>query len=111
MTTTEGLPLSARQLEVLALVAEGLTNGQIGRKLGITENATRNRLVRILERLGVSSRTAAVNRAWERGLLGHPEMDAPRAMQVMTELLNKHADPIHWEAWVLLLGPRFEKRP
>jgi DNA-binding CsgD family transcriptional regulator len=105
--TTTDQPLTARQIEVLVLVAEGLTNGQIGRKLGITEDAAKQRTTRICERLGVNSRAAAVNVAWERGILGRGEMDSARAMQVMAELLSKHADPIHWEAWVTLLGERF----
>lgn len=58
------VPLTARQRELLALVAAGLTNRQIGRRLGITEATVRKHLEHIFGRLGVASRTEAVSRAF-----------------------------------------------
>lgn len=56
-----GMPeLTARQRELLYLVAQGHTNRQIGRILGITEATARKHLENIFERLRVQSRTAAV---------------------------------------------------
>jgi DNA-binding NarL/FixJ family response regulator len=64
--------LSARESEVLALVARGLTNAEIGRKLFISEATVKTHLVRACAKLGVSGRTAAVTKAMETGALPAP---------------------------------------
>jgi len=56
--------LTRRQRELLHLVAEGYTNAQIGRRLGLAEGTVRKHLENIFARLQVSSRTAAVIRAF-----------------------------------------------
>jgi DNA-binding CsgD family transcriptional regulator len=56
--------LTPRQWELLRLVAGGRTNMQIARRLGISEGTVRSHLEAIYTRLGVSSRTAAVARAF-----------------------------------------------
>jgi DNA-binding CsgD family transcriptional regulator len=56
--------LTPRQNDLLHLVAAGHTNTQIARRLGISECTVRTHLENIYERLGVSSRTAAVTRAF-----------------------------------------------
>jgi len=56
--------LTPRQRDLLRLVAAGHTNTQIARRLGITEGTVRTHLENIYERLHVSSRTAAVTRAF-----------------------------------------------
>jgi len=61
--------LSARELEVLALVAKGQTNAEIGRSLHITEATVKTHLLRAFGKLDVSDRTAAVTTAMARGLL------------------------------------------
>jgi DNA-binding CsgD family transcriptional regulator len=58
--------LTARQLQVAALVAQGLTNRQIAKRLGIQERSAEGHLERIRQRLGVSSR-AQVAAWWARG--------------------------------------------
>jgi DNA-binding NarL/FixJ family response regulator len=57
-------PAHPRQTGLLQLVAAGHTNTQIARLLGISEEAVRTHLENIYERLHVSSRTAAVTRAF-----------------------------------------------
>jgi DNA-binding NarL/FixJ family response regulator len=67
--------LSARETEVLALVARGLTNAEIGRELYVSEATVKTHLLRASTKLGVSGRTAAVTKAIETGALpapGHP---------------------------------------
>lgn len=59
-----GPGLTPRQTGLLRLVAEGHTNLQIARRLDIAEGTVRTHLENIYERLGVSSRTAAVLRAF-----------------------------------------------
>jgi DNA-binding NarL/FixJ family response regulator len=61
-----------RELEVLAEVARGLSNGEIGRSLHISEATVKSHLVRVFEKLGVSDRTAAVTTALAQGLLPPP---------------------------------------
>jgi DNA-binding NarL/FixJ family response regulator len=65
-----GPSLSAREVEVLALVAKGMTNAEIGQALHITEATVKTHLLRAFGKLGVSDRTAAVTTAMARGLLG-----------------------------------------
>ena len=57
-------PLTARHWDLLHLVAAGHTNAQIARRLGITEATVRTHLEHIYRLLQVSSRTAAVTRAF-----------------------------------------------
>ncbi|WP_433162587.1 response regulator transcription factor [Kribbella sp. CA-247076] len=60
-----GIPdLTTRQLELLRLVAEGHSNTQIARRLFVAEGTVRKHLENIYERLGVTSRTAAVATAF-----------------------------------------------
>ena len=56
--------LTPRQKDLLHLVSAGHTNAQIARRLGISEGTVRTHLENIYERLHVSSRTAAVTRAF-----------------------------------------------
>jgi DNA-binding NarL/FixJ family response regulator len=61
--------LSTREIEVLALVATGKTNAEIGRALHISEATVKTHLLRTFNKLGVSDRTAAVTTAMSLGLL------------------------------------------
>jgi DNA-binding CsgD family transcriptional regulator len=60
-------PLTPRQRELVGLVAAGWTNRRIGRHLGITEGTVRSHLENVFERLRVTSRAAAVARAFPDG--------------------------------------------
>jgi DNA-binding NarL/FixJ family response regulator len=60
--------LSAREEEVLELVARGMSNKLIARRLEISERTVKGHLTRIFERIGVSDRTQAALWARERGL-------------------------------------------
>ena len=61
--------LSARELEVLGLVAGGASNGDIARALHISEATVKSHLLHIFGKLGVADRTAAVTVAVQRGIL------------------------------------------
>ncbi|HYZ92493.1 MAG TPA: response regulator transcription factor [Actinomycetota bacterium] len=52
--------ITGRELEVLQFAADGLTNRQIGRRLGISENTVKNHIRNILEKLHLHSRMEAV---------------------------------------------------
>ena len=56
-TPAEPGPLSARELEVAALVARGLTNRQIAGELYLSERTAQNHVQHILTKLGVANRT------------------------------------------------------
>lgn len=61
--------LSPRETEILGLVAEGLANRQISKRLFISEATVKTHLVHIYDKLGVDSRTAAVAAGLAAGLI------------------------------------------
>lgn len=63
------VPLTARQLEVLRLLCEGLPTAQIARRLDVTVATVRNHVSAILARLGAHSRIEAVAHAHGCGIL------------------------------------------
>ncbi|MFI8308655.1 response regulator [Streptomyces sp. NPDC085927] len=65
-------PPSAREREVLALVARGTSNREIARELFISEATVKTHLTHLYAKLGVKDRAAAVAVAYERGILGRP---------------------------------------
>ncbi len=65
--------LSPREQEVLGLVAQGLSNKQIGSTLFISENTVRNHLRNILDKLHLHTRVEAVAFAVRQGLVGEGE--------------------------------------
>jgi len=60
--------LTAREVEVLALVAEGLSNREVAARLVISEHTVARHLQNMFVKLGVSSRSAATAFAFEHGL-------------------------------------------
>ena len=74
VTTTRAIPgsgeaLTGREVDVLRLVARGLSNRDVAAELGIAEATVKTHLTRVLGKLGASSRTHAVARARELRLL------------------------------------------
>ncbi|NLP82956.1 response regulator transcription factor [Microbacterium sp. CFH 90308] len=61
--------LTARETDVLRLVAAGHSNKQVATALGIGESTVKTHLLKVFEKLGVADRTRAVTLAMERGLL------------------------------------------
>ena len=61
--------LTARERDVLALVADGRSNREIAAGLGISEHTVKFHLASLFGKLGVSTRTQAVRRALEWGLI------------------------------------------
>lgn len=61
--------LTARELEVLQMLARGLTNKEIGSALDISGNTVRNHVNSIIEKLEVSDRTEAATSAIHRGII------------------------------------------
>jgi DNA-binding NarL/FixJ family response regulator len=67
--TLAGEVLSARELEVLSLVARGASNKEIARSLFLSEATVKSHLIHLFGKLGVTDRTAAVTVALQHGLL------------------------------------------
>ena len=61
--------ITAREIEILTLLAQGLSNRDIARRLHITEATVKTHLVHIFGKLAVDNRTAAVAAARRRGVL------------------------------------------
>jgi len=64
-----GVTLTARELEVLALLAEGASNKLIARRLGISAHTAKYHVASLLEKLDAVSRTDAVAHALRTGVL------------------------------------------
>jgi DNA-binding NarL/FixJ family response regulator len=61
--------LSAREIQVVRLAAQGFTNKAIGVQLGISDRTVQGHLTNIFGKLGVASRTEAVTKAIQLGLV------------------------------------------
>jgi DNA-binding NarL/FixJ family response regulator len=64
-----GEPLTSRESNVLALLAEGAGNKEIGARLGISEHTVKFHVSSILSKLGAATRTEAVTRGYKEGLI------------------------------------------
>jgi DNA-binding NarL/FixJ family response regulator len=75
--------LTGRELEILRLVAAGMSNNCIAAKLWVAEQTVKFHLSNIYRKLGVANRTEASHYAHTHGLLGAPaRVDADRSMPV-----------------------------
>jgi LuxR family maltose regulon positive regulatory protein len=68
-------PVSARELQVLRLIAAGLSNAEIGAALVIAQATVKRHINSLYSKLGVHSRTQALNRARRLRLLQLPSLD------------------------------------
>ena len=66
---TPRIPLTPRETEVLELVANGLSNGEVAARIGRTEGTVKVHLKNILQKLGANDRTEAVTTALRRGFI------------------------------------------
>ena len=64
------LGITPREHEVLTLIAQGLSNREIGEKLFVSENTVKTHSSRLFEKLGARRRVQAVQRGRELGLIG-----------------------------------------
>jgi DNA-binding NarL/FixJ family response regulator len=66
----ESLGISAREREVLELLAAGRSNKEIARQLDVSPNTVKTHVGKLFEKLGARRRTQAILRARELGILG-----------------------------------------
>jgi two-component system NarL family response regulator len=69
--------LTAGEMDVLRLVAQGLSNKEIGDRLHIAPDTAKKRISGLLAKLGTSDRTRAVTLALERGIIDLDEVTTP----------------------------------
>ena len=68
-TKRRDLGITPRELEILTLIAEGLSNREIAERLFVSEHTVKSHSSRLFEKLEVSRRTQAVQRGKEHGLI------------------------------------------
>lgn len=74
-------PITERQVQILRLVARGMSNRAIGQTLSISQYTVRNHLRRAMRALGVNDRTSAIVEGMKLGLVELPEtLDGPAAL-------------------------------
>ena len=100
----ERLP-SVREVEVLALLARGMSNRQIAEALVLAESTVKRHLANAYEKLGVHSRSAAVDAALRSGLLHSEEVWGGRGTRYRCEevgcgcemiVVRPPSDPAAW---------------
>ncbi|HSO11395.1 MAG TPA: response regulator transcription factor [Anaerolineales bacterium] len=67
--------LTERELDVLRLIAKGMTNSQIAENLVISENTVKGHVSNILSKLHLADRTQVAVYAWQRGIVNREQME------------------------------------
>ncbi len=89
----EEIPLTRRELEILTLLAEGLSNDEIAARLSISPNTVKVHLRNIFEKMGVQSRTEATMEAVRKGWIAVPGLEPQAAPE------ESSADAVAAPAW------------
>lgn len=77
--------LSERHVEVLELIAEGLSNAQIGKKLGLASSTVKSHVATMAQKTGIGDRAGLVSWGYRVGLLKVPAVRVlpPEALELM----------------------------
>lgn len=65
-----GATLTVREVEILSMIARGMTNERIAARLGVHEEALKRYVRDLRAKLGAADRAQAVDQGWRRGYLG-----------------------------------------
>ena len=90
---TDTETLTPRESEVLGLLAQGLTNREIGSELKLAEKTVKHHVTQILNKLHVRSRTEAAlvaQRRSDHGNCGSAARQSPRARRVLSLAIRRH---------------------
>lgn len=75
---------SEREMQILPLIAEGLSNDEIGAKLHITEDTVKTHLRHLFKRWAARNRAHCVHLGYQYGILTPPTPAAPGALPIIT---------------------------
>ncbi len=93
--------LTPREREVLRLVADGQTNREVARSLWISAHTVRSHVENVFEKLGVTSRAAAVARVFGAGASGDGEPSPEPRFSRTHDRRDAHATPLRPGATVI----------
>lgn len=91
ITIAEEYGLTPRQLHVLAGIAKGLTNAQIGRHLYLSEDTIKTHAKALYLRLGASDRASAVAMAYDFGIFRTRAARVDRATELQASMTKERA--------------------
>lgn len=95
MDSDDRTQLTQRQHQIMQLVAQGMSNEQIGKALFLSEHTVKTHLLRAFRELGVTNRAAAIHETWR-------QMWAPNLMDLVRELSSRrYPDPTTRETVIL----------
>jgi ligand-binding sensor domain-containing protein/DNA-binding NarL/FixJ family response regulator/signal transduction histidine kinase len=96
--------LSAREVEVIELIAQGLRNKDVGKAMGVTEETIKVHVRHIMNKLNVQDRTEAVTVAMRRGIIHLLLLCALMAGVAVAAEARSPAPPYVWRSWTRLDG-------
>ena len=71
----KGRPLTNKELDVLIHIANGLSNYQIAKELGMSEQTLKNHVYHIFRKLGAQNRIEAINAGYKMGYIGSEDRE------------------------------------
>ena len=89
MLNTHETDLNEREIEILGLAADGLTNKAIAERTGLTLNTVKWYMKQVFGKLYVSNRTEAVTKAQALNLLGTEDIPAHNLPHALTPLVDR----------------------
>lgn len=87
--------ISHRETEVLVLMAEGLTNREIGLVLVISKETVKSHVKHLLARTGCRSRAEMVNLAWKTGILPGDPRWIEEHLSRFSQMQQLHTERVH----------------
>jgi DNA-binding NarL/FixJ family response regulator len=108
------LQLTKRQLRLVQLLNEGLSNREMALRLAISEQTVKVHMCRLYKRIGVSSRTQALHYARTRGLLAPPSGQSSSDMRLPPQVVENHQKRVpsqfdQWRVWCQIPEPSTSK--
>jgi DNA-binding CsgD family transcriptional regulator len=93
-----GQSLTVRQVEILHMIARGLTNERIGDRLGMHEEVVKGHVRELRAKLGAQDRASAVDQGWRRGYLGMWTVGVDWSTSQAERLVSGVRYMVRWES-------------